>query len=492
MKLNILQLGKFDWRNSYQVPTALNWQFNDLGLLKDPKTRLQLVIISEPILMPKENWELLRERTDPYNVVYTEHLQTDDPDLKAFLQKMAARRLTTPIQEFINQIENYYFVGQQGIGLTPAALMFDPKYRGVVHYEDSAHVEVQVHTPDWQPLASSRKNIYVDPGRQLEVWPQFEKEADVELRYHFAVVYGDQRRVFDLSEEQLQRPQTIDTRIFSGHQYITMVIFVRGYGKLKLGDVEYRWTRYGLGTYLNGGQRLVDPQTREELACYFNPGDLKPPLCVYFAGYHSKKSFEGYFMMRRLNAPYLLITDSRLEGGQFYTGEFFSQAVPKLIDQHLKKLGFTRQQLILSGISMGTYGALKFGALMGVHEVIVAKPLVHLDSIATRSRLARPDEFETAFDIERSIAADGRPVTDAMLMDLMDQQDLAKTNFSIAYMENDDYDPNAFEDLSSHLMTKANRLVSYSLPGRHNDDSLGMLQWFLTRYRQILEHDFGR
>lgn len=87
MKLNILQLGKFDWRNSYQVPTALNWQFNDLGLLKDPKTRLQLVVISEPILMPKENWELLRERTDPYNVVYTENLQTDDPDLKAFLQK---------------------------------------------------------------------------------------------------------------------------------------------------------------------------------------------------------------------------------------------------------------------------------------------------------------------------------------------------------------------------------------------------------------------
>lgn len=69
-----------------------------------------------------------------------------------------------------------------------------------------------------------------------------------------------------------------------------MAVYVRGYGQLSLGNVEYRWTRYGLGTYLNGGQSLVDPKTREELAHYFNPGDLKPPLCVYFAGYHSKKA----------------------------------------------------------------------------------------------------------------------------------------------------------------------------------------------------------
>ena len=85
------------------------------------------------------------------------------------VQQMAARQLTMPIQEFINNIEHYYFVGQQGIGLTPAALMFDSKFRDVIHYEDSSCVEVQIHTPDWQPLASSRKNIYVDPGRQLEV-----------------------------------------------------------------------------------------------------------------------------------------------------------------------------------------------------------------------------------------------------------------------------------------------------------------------------------
>ena len=95
-------------------------------------------------------------------------------------------------------------------------------------------------------------------------------------------------------------------------------------------------------------------------------------------------------------------------------GEYFNQAIPKVIDRHLQKLGFTRQQLILSGISMGTYGALKFGALMGVHEVIAAA-IGASDSIATRSRLARPDEFETAFDIKRAIEADGQAIDDEML-----------------------------------------------------------------------------
>ncbi|NME34759.1 accessory Sec system protein Asp2 [Lactobacillus sp. MRS-253-APC-2B] len=492
LNLNVLQLGKNNWQRAYQIPAALNWHFNDLSFLEDPKVRLQLIIISEPITLVPADWQLLQEHTDPYNVVWAPELKVKDHDLTLFLRKMAARKLTMPIQEFINHIEHYYFVGQQGISMTSAALMFDTRFRDVIHYEDSSRIELQIHTPDWQPLASSRKNIYVDPGRQLEVWPQFEKEDGVELRYHFAVVYGEERRVFEFNEEQLKNPQIIDTKISKGHQYITMTIFARGYGRLKLGNVEYRWTRYGMGTYLNGGHSLVDPKTREEVAYYFNPGDLKPPLCVYFAGYHSKKSFEGYFMMRRLNVPYLLITDSRLEGGQFYTGEFFSQAIPNVIDQYLQKLGFTRQQLILSGISMGTYGALKFGALMGVHEVIVAKPLVHLDSIATRGRLTRPDEFETAFDIERAIATQGQKVTDDMLLRLMDQQNLGQTNFSIAYMENDDYDATAFADLSRHLLPRANRLNSYSLPGRHNDDSAGMLQWFLMRYRQVLQHDFGR
>lgn len=74
---------------------------------------------------------------------------------------------------------------------------------------------------------------------------------------------------------------------------------------MTLGNLELRWARYGLGTFINGGQAWQDLESRDEVQFFFNPGDLRPPLCVYFAGYHSKKSFEGYFMMKKMKVPYL-------------------------------------------------------------------------------------------------------------------------------------------------------------------------------------------
>lgn len=44
----------------------------------------------------------------------------------------------------------------------------------------------------------------------------------------------------------------------------------------------------------------------------------KPPLNVYFSGYRPAEGFEGYFMMNKMNAPFILIGDPRLEGGSFY------------------------------------------------------------------------------------------------------------------------------------------------------------------------------
>ena len=66
------------------------------------------------------------------------------------------------------------------------------------------------------------------------------------------------------------------------------------------------------GPIYNGGQRYND-ENGEEFIYYFNPGDLKPPLNVYFSGYRSLEGFEGYFMMNSLDAPFLLIGDLELK-----------------------------------------------------------------------------------------------------------------------------------------------------------------------------------
>ncbi|WP_048344794.1 accessory Sec system protein Asp2 [Limosilactobacillus mucosae] len=59
-------------------------------------------------------------------------------------------------------------------------------------------------------------------------------------------------------------------------------------------------------------------------------------------------------------------------------------------------------------------------------------------------------------------------------------------------MFDDDYDPNALAVLKKHLLGQARQINYYGLPGRHNDDSSGMIKWFLRQYARVLKEDFGR
>ena len=52
-------------------------------------------------------------------------------------------------------------------------------------------------------------------------------------------------------------------------------------------------------------------------------------------------------MMKRMNAPFILIADPRIEGGAFYLGsENYEQAIRKVIQNALDYLGFANNQLI--------------------------------------------------------------------------------------------------------------------------------------------------
>lgn len=82
----------------------------------------------------------------------------------------------------------------------------------------------------------------------------------------------------------------------------------KGKGKLRIGAIHKRWSRLEMGQFIMGGQRFTD-EKRDEFIHYFNPGDMKPPLNVYFSGYRPAEGFEGYFMMNKMNAPFILIGD---------------------------------------------------------------------------------------------------------------------------------------------------------------------------------------
>ena len=108
-------------------------------------------------------------------------------------------------------------------------------------------------------------------------------------------------------------------------------------------------------------------------------------------------------MMNRLNAPFILISDPRIEGGAFYLGsEDYENGIKDVIQGALDYLGFTHDQLILSGLSMGSFGALYYATRLQPAAVIVGKPLINVGTIANNMKLVRPNDFGTSLDVLRS------------------------------------------------------------------------------------------
>lgn len=225
---------------------------------------------------------------------------------------------------------------------------------------------------------------------------------------------------------------------------------------------------------------------------------MKPPLNVYFSGARALEGFEAYPLFRKMHAPSLLFTDMRLNVGEFYddASQSLGKKIKEVINESLKKLGFTKDQLLMNGISMGTYPALKYGAQLQAHAIVVAKLITNLGYVATRQRLERPDEFDTIFDIDNQFI---NSLNEKQLKELdrnfwlqFEKNDLSQTKLFIGYMENDDYDNQAVKKLKqSKAIQSAKQIIYKGYPGRHNDNP-AVINWFIERVHQIMRTDFGR
>ena len=76
-----------------------------------------------------------------------------------------------------------------------------------------------------------------------------------------------------------------------------------------------------------------------------------------------------------MGCPFLLISESRLEGGAFYLGsEEYESLIVSAIRKACGELGFSENQVVLSGLSMGTFAALYYAMRIAAGNVIVGKP----------------------------------------------------------------------------------------------------------------------
>lgn len=505
--MDILQIGTKNWAEKYIVPAEIKWHFNSFPADSKKKaslTEYAAVIITGPSKMTASDWQKLQWVTAPYTVLYLPTNKKNFPAAEQlFLREQAARPIRTAPQDLIDHLLSYFFIGQSGIRYFPTDLLITNPQIKEYEYLDAGHLKIALDTGGkWVSVGSYRINLYLDPHRIFKIWLSL-RTLNLKIRLRlYPARNGTDGSVsdFEVIDIDPENPQENFLKIPPSKtvRFSDVCLEAKGNGAFILGVLHWRWARGGNGSFMIGGQRIVDSVNHDDIAYYFNPGDLKPPLNVYFSGARGLEGFEAYPLFRRLHAPSLLFTDPRLSIGEFYddASQQLGAKIKIVIRKTLHQLGFTKQQLVMTGISMGTYPALKYGAQLRAHAIIVAKPIANLGYVAERQRLERPDEFDTIFDIDNQFIdrLDLRHLQalDRRFWQQFERNDLSKTRLFIGYMENDDYDNHAVTDLRRcPAISKAKQIVYKGYPGRHNDND-AVISWFIERVHQVLRTDFGR
>ena len=178
--------------------------------------------------------------------------------------------------------------------------------------------------------------------------------------------------------------------------------------------------------------------------------------------------------MKKLGSPFLLLAEARLEGGCFYMGsKEYERLYVRIIRNHMKKLGFSPGETIFSGLSMGAYGALYYSCAVRPHAVILGKPLASIGNVAANETYLRPGGFPTSLDVLKYLCQnmdrDAVKKLNDRFWNKFDAVDWGNTKFIMSYMAEDDYDPDAYQTLLSHLCSGGVQVYGKGIHGRHNE-----------------------
>lgn len=495
-KISVLQVGIEDLSLQLHIPDFVEWNYVDD--LEEATERSYDVCVLNRCVNEKEARILLKKIR-----AYTLFL-LDDVDVNKWTTWICTSRRAKvlnieTLQEFIEKDIQLFYSYTYGEKYDPHSLSISQSFKGSVIWDGFSGVELEGDYGDnFYQVAYWRYNIPLFKGQTLDLWLEYEKDESVSIelkieQFASGSLSSLQNR-WIYSEKDLSSIVHLNNDKIDGPVFVSLL--AKGKGKLKIVGLHDRHSRKEYGSFLPGGIRKVTSK-REEVFMYFDPGDMKPPLNVYFSGYKTQEGFEGFYMMRNMGAPFLLISESRLEGGAFYLGDKeYENLIVSGIQNCLNQLGFDRSQLILSGLSMGTFGALYNGCKLRPHAILLGKPLASLGDMAQNERISRPGGFPTSLDVLSKNYGDmSLKSIDALnhrFWDLFDQTDWSQTKFIVSYMLEDDYDMTAYNRLISHINDIGVEIIGKGVHGRHNDDTYSIVAWFKNQYDGILKSDFGR
>ena len=489
-------MGNEDLSLQLYIPDYVEWNYiNDL---KEAIERGYDVCILNRCVNEKEA-RILLKKIRAYTLFLLDDVQVDQWTTWICTSRRARVLDIQTMQEFINEDIHLFYSNTYGEKYDPHSLTISQSFKGSVFWNGFSGVELDGdYGNDFYQVAYWRGNIPVFKDQSIDFWLEYEKDDSVSIQLKIEQFQSgslstlQNRWIF--SEEDLESVVSITNKKMDGPVFVSLL--AKGKGKLKIVGLHDRHSRKEYGSFLPGGIRKVTSK-REEVFMYFDPGDMKPPLNVYFSGYKTQEGFEGFYMMRNMGAPFLLISESRLEGGAFYLGDKeYENLIVSGIQDCLKQLGFDRAQLILSGLSMGTFGALYYGCSLRPHAFILGKPLGSLGDIAENERIKRPGVFPTSLDVLKkntnNMNANAIECINDRFWDKFDETDWSHSKFIMSYLIEDDYDPNTYKNVIGHIKNVGVEVIGKGIHGRHNDNTYAVVEWFRSQYNQILKEDFNR
>lgn len=489
-------MGNEDLSLQLHIPDFVEWNYiNDLEKATE---RSYDVCFLNRCVNEKEA-RILLKKIRAYTLFLLENVELDYWTTWIFKSRVGKIYSHNKLQEFVNDDIKLFFPSGYGEKFNALSLSISQSFNGSISWNGYNGVLLDGDYGDnFYQIAYWRMNVPLFNEQVIDFWLEYEKDPNVSIQLKIeqfqsgSVSTVQNRWVFN--ERDLESVISIENKKMDGPIFVSLL--AKGKGMLKIVNLHDRYSRKSYGVFFPGGERFVTSK-REELFIYFDPGDMKPPLNVYFSGWKNQESFEGYNMMKRMGAPFLLVTDVRLTGGAFYLGdEEYESLVISGIKKYLDLLGFDESQLILSGLSMGTFGSLYYGCTLRPHALILGKPLGSLGDIAENERIKRPGIFPTSLDVLKkntnSMDTNAIKSINARFWTKFDKTDWSHSKFIMSYLIEDDYDPNTYKNVIGHIKNTGIEVIGRGIHGRHNDNTYAVVEWFRSQYNQILKEDFGR
>lgn len=454
-KIHVLYVGDDDWTTKYSIPDNIEFEVyesdeSELTANRPARKLMDLVILDRDITLSEE--KAFTKFTRGYCLFATENVQMlNSATSRYFKARMGQYLYTGDVQYFLaHEVRNYY-PNPYGEKFNPAKLAVSDSFTGRVACDGNYNLVLDGEFGEnFSQIAYWRYNIPVFEGQCIDMYLEYEKTGDVEIKLRLFQFYygsiGDIKQVWEFDEEQLQDVFRIDNESDQGPVFVS--ILARGTGSLNIISLHDRHSRRGHGFFLPGGERLVSSKG-EEVFVYFEKGDMKPPLAVYFSGYRTQEGFEGYYMMRGFGCPFILVTDPRSEGGAFYLGDSeFEQMITDYVTDKLDELG----------LRAGGF-ATSLDILMKNYDNLSDEAIEQLNN---------------------------------RMWDRFDSADWSQTKFIISYLYEDDYDPDGYPSILSHLKSSGVEVYGKGSHGRHTDNSANVMAWFKSQYNNLLHDDFSR